>query len=52
MIELNKKELNQINGGAISGAIVSSIIRGVNLIFDIGKGLGSAVRRLVTGKYC
>ncbi len=51
-MELSKKELNEIVGGAVSGAILSSVIKGVNLLFEIGRSFGSSIRRLVTKKYC
>lgn len=51
MIKLNKEELNNISGG-ISGAVVTSIIRSVALILDMGKMLGSAIRRFATRRYC
>lgn len=51
MIELNKKELNSISGG-ISGAIISSIIKGANAILEIGRSLGSSIRRFLTRNLC
>lgn len=51
-MELTKTELNNIVGGGLSGAVLSSIIKGVSLIFDIGKSFGSALRRLSTKEYC
>ena len=52
MKELTKKELNSISGGAISGAIISSVIRGVNVILELGRSFGSAIRRIMTKNYC
>ncbi len=51
-MELNTEELNEIVGGSVSGAILSSVIKGVNLLFEIGRSFGSSIRRLVTKKYC
>ena len=51
-MELNKKELNSINGGGISGAVLSSIIKGINTIYEVGKAFGSSIRRMFTRKYC
>ena len=51
MIRLNKEELNNINGGT-SGAVISSIIRTISTILDMGRMLGSAIRRLSTRRYC
>ena len=46
-MKLNKKELNDIIGGSISGSIISSIVRGGILILELGRSFGSALRRLL-----
>ena len=46
MKELTNKELNLVIGGAISGAIISSVIRGVSVILELGRSFGSALRRV------
>lgn len=51
MQKLNKQELNMISGG-ISGTVLTAIVNGVQLIYDLGKSLGSAIRRFTTGRYC
>ena len=51
MEELTKKELNEINGGA-SGALFTSVIRGAELILELGRSLGSSIRRFITKQYC
>ena len=50
-MELSKEELNNISGG-VTGTILNSIIRGVNTIFEIGRSLGSSIRRIFTRRYC
>ena len=52
MKELTNKELNLVIGGAVSGAVISSIIRGVTVILELGRSFGSALRRIITKKYC
>ncbi len=52
MKELNRKELLNIEGGAISGTLISSITRGINTILDLGRSLGSAIRRLGSNNVC
>ncbi len=52
MRELSKYELNVVVGGSLSGAVISSIIRGVNMVFDIGRSFGSALRRIMTKRLC
>ncbi|MBQ1812963.1 MAG: class IIb bacteriocin, lactobin A/cerein 7B family [Bacilli bacterium] len=51
-MELTKEELKEINGGSIPGALVTSIIRGIGQIYEIGRGIGSAIRRFVTKRFC
>ena len=51
MRELTNKELNLVIGG-VSGAVLSSIIKGVSVILELGRSLGSAVRRMMTKNYC
>lgn len=50
-MELNKKELSVIKGG-VSGAIMTSFIRGVTQLYELGRSLGSSIRRLFTRNYC
>ena len=53
MIEIEKEELMNINGGVnMTGAFINSFARGVQVIFDIGKSLGSTIRRLQNGSLC
>ena len=52
MKKLNDKELMTINGGSISGTLINSIIRGVSLIVDIGRAIGTAFRRISSNKIC
>lgn len=51
MRKLTRKELNKINGGA-SGALFTSIIRGAELILELGRSLGSSIRRFFSKQYC
>ncbi len=51
-MELTKEELKEINGGGISGAIITSIIKGIGLIYEIGRGIGSSIRRIVARRFC
>lgn len=52
MKKLTKCELNQITGGSISGAVISSIIRGASVVLELGRSFGSAIRRFFTKQYC
>jgi Ni,Fe-hydrogenase maturation factor len=52
MKKLDKQELLIINGGAISGTLINSIIRGVGVIVDLGRSFGTALRRIFEKKIC
>lgn len=52
MKQLNNKELNAISGGAISASMFNAIFRGADLFLELGRSLGSALRRYLTGKFC
>lgn len=55
-MNLSKKELIEVNGGGIlstiSGTLLNSIIKGVNAFMDVGRSLGSALRRIFGGTMC
>lgn len=54
MKELNKQELLNIEGGElkISGTLISSLTRGINAILDLGRSLGTAIRRIGSNNVC
>ncbi len=51
-MKLGKKEMLEIYGGAISGTLFSSIVRGISAMLDLGRSLGSAIRRLTANRLC
>lgn len=53
MKTLKKEELLLIVGGiSITGTLINSIVRGINSILDLGRSLGTAIRRVVSGSVC
>ena len=55
MIELNNKELMNIEGGAtnwLTAAFFNAAARTIDTVLGIGRSLGTAIRRLVNGKIC
>lgn len=52
MRELTIKETYNIIGGSISGSVLSGIAKGIELIFELGRSLGSGIRRLISKKLC
>lgn len=52
-MKLTNDELKMIKAGAgISASFLNSIIKGFNSFMDIGRYLGSSIRRLVGGSSC
>lgn len=49
---IEKNQLIDIKGGAISAAYITALIRGLTIIIDLGKSLGTALRRIQLGKLC
>ena len=55
-LNVKVKEFNMIvskNGGlSISYSLINSIVNGLKVIVDLGRSLGSAIRRGSSGKLC
>lgn len=50
---IEKNELLQIVGGInITGSLLNSIYRSINAIMDVGRSLGSAIRRFFGSNMC
>lgn len=49
---MRDEELKQIKGGAITATWISAFARGINSILDLGRSLGSSIRRLQNGRLC
>lgn len=52
MRTLTKKELEQIEGGSISASMINYIVRGIDAFMDVGRSLGSALRRMGEQSLC
>lgn len=53
MRKLNCDEMVKISGGsALSSTLISALTRAGNTIMDIGRSLGSAIRRIYEGSSC
>ncbi len=50
-VKLNNHELMHVEGG-ISAAFLSAVVRAFTTIIDVGKGIGSSIRRIVTKTAC
>ena len=54
MIELKREELLSISGGAslTSAAWLNAAARAITTLVDLGRSLGTAIRRSISGKVC
>lgn len=53
MIVLDKNELLEISGGfKITAALISSIAKGINTVLDLGRALGTSIRRIGSNNVC
>lgn len=44
-MKIQDNELKAIYGGAITAAFISAVVRGLNLLLELGRSIGSAIRR-------
>ena len=52
-MKLSTKELKEIKAGAaFSATLINSLIKGFNSFMDIGRYLGSSIRRFIGGSSC
>ena len=54
---MRDEELSNIYGGAtksttISATMLNTVIRGISLVFELGKSFGSSIRRTRSSSYC
>lgn len=53
MSELTKEEAVQIYGGVnLSGTIVTAFLKGIDIVLELGRNLGSAIRRIQDHNVC
>lgn len=52
MRELKKEELQNITGGAVTASLISAVITGVNSFLEVGRSLGTAIRRFFSKNVC
>ncbi len=49
---LEKEQLFEIKAGVFSATLLNAIARVMNSIFEIGKSIGSSIRRIGRKNYC
>ena len=52
MKELSKNEMKQIKAGGVSGALLTAIWKGITTVTDVGRYVGSSIRRFVSKNLC
>lgn len=53
MSKIDNKEMENIIGGAsISGTVINALTSIIKTVFEIGKEVGSGIRRVYEGKMC
>ena len=49
---IKEEDLQKIIGGAAIATLINAISKAVNTVYQLGKQTGSALRRIVSGRYC
>ncbi len=50
---MNKEELILIIGGSsVSGTVLNAVVRAINAALEVGRSLGTAIRRIKTRQAC
>lgn len=49
---MKDNELLLVSGGALSASLMNAVSRGIKNILDLGRTVGSAIRRIKTGSIC
>ncbi len=52
MSHLNNEQLVLTIGGAFTATMFGYILKGINMVIDFGRSIGSSLRRLFSGKLC
>lgn len=51
-MRLESQVLKEIHGGEISGSLISSVVKGITILLELGRSLGSSIRRLIDKDIC
>jgi len=51
-MKLNNNELINISGGSWTAAYLNAAARAVNTILELGRTIGSSIRRAITRSFC
>lgn len=48
----DKELINVVGGASINASWLNAVARGIELVYNLGRNLGTAVRMLVKGSRC
>lgn len=51
-MRLKELELYEIKGGAISATLLNAVSRAVTTILELGRTIGTSIRRIYSKNYC
>ncbi len=51
-MKLSEYELSNLQGGAITAALLNSVARVLNTVLELGRTVGSSIRRIYSKNYC
>ena len=51
-MQLSKQELFNIKGGAITATMINALSRAVAALWEIGRAVGSTLRRIFSKDFC
>ena len=51
-MKLKDQELVKVTGGGIGATLLNYLSDAIKVVFDVGKDLGGAIRRIAEGKIC
>lgn len=49
---LTNRELNNIDGGAVSASYLNALVRGASFLYDLGRSFGTTMRQTVYKTHC
>ena len=47
-----EEQLNIIGGINITGVLIGHLVRGASIVLDLGRSVGTAIRRITSNKLC
>ncbi len=51
-MKLKEIELYEIKGGAVSATLLNSMARIISTVLELGRTVGSSIRRIYSKNYC